>query len=1092
MADLANEERKVQEPGDPNKDAMDDASPRSKFDTVDASTRSCSNRMSLKRRRLFGREAQENLLLDAYRRRTTRIAVTAEQQLQQQPQEFVLITGVSGTGKTVLARSLERRVTAERGYFCWGKCDQIMHHHHHHQPTEVNFWKKNDQQQPFAPFQAAITQLVTTVLQNDDTGEEVIRLEEAMEEATKDNPDVSWMLLVRLFPVFEKMVQEMDESNHSQLSKAVQPPPNGSEANHATHTGTAETPAIVVFCKLLRAFCCVEHPVVLLLDDWQWLDSSSLEVLRTLGSMEAIPGLMIVGTCRGNEVSFQDPLAVLLRTMEEENNVRITDIQLSALSVDGVQEMVADLLELPADHDRAPLRVLAELIHQLTGGNPFFVQQNMSALREANFIYFADGSWQWNADAMSIEDHFEVARNRILDQAVQKLADSSEEMKETLIIASFLGAQFSLQHLNLVASPDSTTISLDALVQEGMLYKDSRKDYYRWTHDKFQRSAYSLVPKHEQESKSIQIGRRLLANLLPEEVEEHSFLISQLYLQGFELLVSPLERIQVAQLLLVAGVKAGTSSAFHHAAVLFSHGISLLPARPWHDQYDLCLALHDGAIEMEYCNGNFERSDELHETILQNARSLEDQLRAYEARIASLSARHMDKNALETGFRVLKKLGEPLPKRASLPYTLMNLAKIVMWLRKNSTESILAADTMHRWDKLAALRIFQMILPALMRSRGELSPIWAIRSVQITSKYGLSNMSAPIFLALGMILGTAISSLPEDSKRCSDIARQLEDRFQAPQWKCRMCIFGSYAKWWHEPFTSSRSLPTHEIGVKAGLISGDVELAYINSAFYCFYGFTTGISLQEYLSVTEEHHAQFFRLEQKTVFVELPIELAKLLQSDTAELPLITKQYGTYCDRRTKEAEVESGIIDPVLLIISYFCQLLLCVYTKDWAEGLRVWKYLQRLPIDAVYGPNWTVQIYFFVGTLEIMAAQATHKWIYKHRAAKRQLKLLKALEKNMTCPENILNKIHCLEAERHVLEGDQQKAKRKFQLSIKFAAQSGYLHDEALTHERLADAFSRWGDIEEANSSFLDAASKYKRWGCPAKTAACLSMIH
>jgi predicted ATPase len=117
-----------------------------------------------------------------------------------------------------------------------------------------------------------------------------------------------------------------------------------------------------------------------------------------------------------------------------------------------------------------------------------------------------------------------------------------------------------LRHLNLVATSDWRPIqnSLNILVQEGvLLHQDSMKTCYRWTHDRYQLSAYSLVPKHEQKSKSIQIGRQLLGNHAPEEVAEHAFLISGLFLQDLVLLVDPTERIQVAHLLRVAGSKAG-------------------------------------------------------------------------------------------------------------------------------------------------------------------------------------------------------------------------------------------------------------------------------------------------------------------------------------------------------------------------------------------------------------------------------------------------------------------------------------------------------------------------------------------------------
>ncbi|CAB9500838.1 Transcriptional regulator [Seminavis robusta] len=1016
--------------------------------------------------KICGRELQQQQLYEAYRRRNDPMP---------SPQEIVLLTGPSGSGKTVLAKSLARRTEAERGYFCWGKCDQMQHCN-----------------EPFAPFNAAVTQLVETILRRDDTGEETERLEEAIEKATKDT-ELGVTLLCGIFSVFRKVLFcESQDRSARFLGDSSKSNGHNVQHHHNHHSGSsAESPAIVLFCNFLREFCCIQHPVVLLLDDWQWLDQSSLELLMVLGAPENnLPGLMILGTCRGNEVSPHDPLSVVLRGLEEQN-VQITNIELQGLSVDGVQAMISDLLHLPssATDKQESFRSLAQMVHELTGGNPFFIQQNLRVLRDRKLVYQTkDGSWLWNEEEFDATGD-EYERTRMLDAEIRRLGDSSLAMEETLIVASFLGASFCQKHLELVANSDREGIrnAVHVLVNDGVFQQqeavlqenESINCYYRWRHDKYQQASSALVPAETRREYSVNVGRKLLAKLAPNDLEEDAYLVANMFLQDLSILVDSRERIQVSRLLRMAGIRAASSSAFESAVSFFSQGISLLPEKPWLNEYDLCLALHNGAIEMEFCTGRFQQSDQLFEIVIQNTKGLEDQLRAYEAKISSLSARHLDLEAVQLGFKVLKRLGEPFPRRAIKLHTVIRIAKTVLWLRRTSTETILKTHPMQRWDKLAALRLLQMIGSAVIRGKPEYGALWAIRGVEISIKYGFSGMTPPTVFALAMILGTTVLGMTEDAKRVAQIAHMIDQRYHAPEYTCRMLMFEyGYVQCWHSPFRSC--VEPQVTGMKAGLLSGDVEIAFCHAAFYCLHGFCTGIRLQEHVSAMAEQYKEFSKLKQKMPFVGLGLELGKrLLEGNETDSAL----YGAFCDKETDLDEAKWGRKDKSLLVLSCFCQLFLSVYTNDYSYGLRVSRRLRHLPVGEIYGPMLVVQVQFLLGMANVLAAHAGRK---KPRSAGlRALKKLKALNRNMTWKENVLNKIYLLEAERAVLIGDRETASSKFDSAIQYAEESGFVHEMALAHERLAFAFSQWGLEEEAQTNRTQSAILYQQWGFDRKGA-------
>jgi predicted ATPase len=97
----------------------------------------------------------------------------------------------------------------------------------------------------------------------------------------------------------------------------------------------------MVFRRFLGVFARPEHPLALFLDDLQWLDAATLELLEYLASDPDARHLMLVGAYRDNEVSSSHPL---MRTLEaiRKAGTRMQEIVLAPLRLDDVNRLVAD------------------------------------------------------------------------------------------------------------------------------------------------------------------------------------------------------------------------------------------------------------------------------------------------------------------------------------------------------------------------------------------------------------------------------------------------------------------------------------------------------------------------------------------------------------------------------------------------------------------------------------------------------------------------------------------------------------------------------------------------------------------------------
>ena len=105
------------------------------------------------------------------------------------------------------------------------------------------------------------------------------------------------------------------------------------------------------------------------------------------------------------------------------------------------------------------------------------------------------------------------------------------------------------------------------------------------------------------------------------------------------------------------------ASEFAEASAHFERAILLLGDEKWSDKHDTSIVLLQDAAEVSYCIGDFNRMDRHLDLVLQNAKTIEDRLRAYTIQIYASGARHRVREALDTAMDILRQLGEPLPTK---------------------------------------------------------------------------------------------------------------------------------------------------------------------------------------------------------------------------------------------------------------------------------------------------------------------------------------------------------------------------------------------------------------------------------------------
>ena len=289
--------------------------------------------------KLYGRDHELDTLLTAF----DRVVAGGRP-------ELVLVSGYSGIGKSAVVNELHKPLVPPRGLFASGKFDQY----------------KRDI--PYATLAQAFQSLVRPLLSKNE--DDLHTWRDALREALEPNG----RLIIDLVPELKHVIGEQPP--------VPELPP--SEAQRRFQ---------LVFRRFISVFARPEHPLALFLDDLQWLDAATLDLLEDLLTQTDLQHLLLIGAYRDNEVSATHPLVRKLDAIRQAGAV-VQDIVLTPLGRDDLGQLLADSLHCEPERSTP----LAELIHEKTTGNPFFAIQFISTLADEGLLTFdyGEGRWVWD------------------------------------------------------------------------------------------------------------------------------------------------------------------------------------------------------------------------------------------------------------------------------------------------------------------------------------------------------------------------------------------------------------------------------------------------------------------------------------------------------------------------------------------------------------------------------------------------------------------------------------------------------------------------------------------------------------------------
>lgn len=940
----------------------------------------------------------------------------------------MLIAGYSGIGKSVLVRELYKPITGSRGYFISGKFEQFQRN------------------VPYSAIVDAFRGLMRQLLTEGEA--QLNQWRETLLTALGPNGQV----IVDVIPQVGLIIGP-------QPALPVLPP---TEALNRFN---------LVFQNFIQAFSSADRPLVMFLDDLQWVDAASLKLMELMLVDAETHHLLAIGAYRDNEVDAAHPLTLAL-TQWRQRGASIDRITLAPLADRDVTQLIADTLQ----SDLAAVQSLSQLVMQKTRGNPFFVNEFLRTLHAEHLLNFDREtlSWQWDIqpiERMGITDN-------VVDLTIAKVQKLSDSTQLTLRLAACVGAEFSLDNLAIVCQTSIQEIfqDLKPAVQAGLIVPISDLDEqlliqdYKFGHDRIQQAAYALIDPAERQAVHLQIGRQWLHRWSTEEgaiAPEHLFDVLDHLNLGVEQVTQLEERLQIAQLNLQAGQKAKTATAYSASLNYLQAGIDLLPADCWMAQYDITLALYMNAMEVEYLSTHFDEAKALGTAILNHAHSVADRIAVYELIVQINIAQDEQATAIETGLQALELLGIPLV--AFEPENQVDVPTL---------EQLDQQPEMTDPAQLAALRLLIAITPPVHHVKPQLFPQVALTIINLCVTGGLSALAAYAYGIYGLFL-CAVTKDIEPAYNSGKVALHLIEKYHAQELKCKVyMLFGIFVCSCKEHARDTLT-PLKE-GISSGLEVGDIE--YVS---YCIMAYCGQILLSgEPLELVDQNQTQYVDL------------LLKLKQEHCVAYTQIWRQLTMNLQGRSPNPQHLIGDAFDETTAIPYFHdthnhQSLFAAYVAKLILSYTFKQYDQAVDdaahasehIDAAFG-QLLVAVHNFYQSLSLLA-------VYPNLDETRQAEALRQVEANQAvlqewaihAPMNFQHKYQLVAAETARILDNPWQATEYYEQAIQGAIAHGYRQEVALAHERAAEFYLSRGLERMAQTHLQATYERYVRWQAWAK---------
>ena len=1003
------------------------------FDIDSIGSNEASDRLMIPSK-IYGREAQTDELVTAFYKT-----------VNEKPVVF-LISGCSGIGKSSIVKEILPELTKRNGRLIEGKFEQL---------------KRGAQ---FAPLINAARHFLQGILSENE--ERLAMWQDRITQHIGANAPV----LVDIIPEIEMVLGTQEKI--AQLSASE----SQNRFNYA-------------FKNLIVSFSTSENPLVLFIDNIQWADKPSLDLIEFIITAPELSHCLFVGSYRDDEI--RESMAGL--TFVEK--MRCADlpfhsINLKGLSIDAISSFLSDMMFLSKDE----VLSLADACHGKTEGNPFFLIEFVKDLYQEHLLSFDYSAqrWTWKTDAI---ENKHITDN-VADLLTNKLFSLPPQCIDILKCASCIGNEFILFDLSIVTRSTivETAGFLNEAIQCGLITNiqsvislssikncdetDAKQAVCRFVHDRILSTVYGMLDEDLKAEFHERIAILQLKKFSLAEQESAIYEIANQLNKGASA-QKKLENLHYAELDLKAGNKAMSVTAFADALEYFRKGIAFLSKDSWLSHYELTLTIYTNATT---CSNICAMDDEMELYALEVLTHTKDKvaiLNIQEMRINAYATRNWHHKAIELGIKVLSDFGINIPIKPSIVHMLSAVIKMKLLMTKDRKKKLLDLKLSEDPSINSLTNIMTRMATTAYLVEPGLMPIFTQKRLEYTCKYGITPGSISAYAGYGLIL-CGIFHRYNEGYEFGKIALALLDKLKNIEYRARTVFnYNVFIRHWKEAWQASLADLRDNFFIALDL--GDLEYAsFVGLNYTILSVLSAGQELSSLQKEADRMTAimKHYKLEygySLNRFMQQVIENLEVIKDEPA---VLTGKYAdiSECKRTFEKLNHINGLCG--MAIFRSYLEYLFGDCEKAMGYFPDVKKYFSGVRSTPFVGFFNFVESLIYCSRYPSVSKNLQHKFKKVIRGNQNQLKKMSQL-----ASVNYLQKWYLVEAEYCRVTGRGEKAIGLYELAIKNSLKHSFVNDTALAYERAGDFHRMRGSDGLARYYYTNAVFEYMRWGAISK---------
>lgn len=983
--------------------------------------------------KLYGRELEKKNVLYSY------------EDTVGKRNRLLLVNGYSGIGKTALINEVKKPITKHNGQFTFGKFDQL---------------KKSI---PFSGFIQALSNLVNDILTEDEHTIFEWR-ERILNEVGSDSH-----IITDLIPQLEKIIGKQKRRLEDLTSVEMQN----------------------LFNKTLRDFIGVfktnESPLVLFLDDLQWADNSTINLIKFLVTDPKNNNLLLIAGYRSNEVGVNHPFQICIEETKALGG-QVDEISLENLTPKDILELLIDTLKYEYNEETAlDIKDLTNTIYKKTKGNPFFTKNLIKSLYTKGLIYYNEAARQWSWMQEKIEQT--QISNNLLDLLISNLKQKNEDELKLIKFASIIGASFDTKILTQILDMNTSQFesALYRCIEDDLIIPLDKNYRYigtvqdgsivcriKFSHDKIQQAAYELCSEDEKINAHEKISNYFKDQYKSSEnadIFELSFHLNKLIGKR------DIDPSFVSEINYKAGLKAQEASAYFAAKDHYEISYKFLPEDAWDKFYDFTLSVATALSECYYLCAETEKAEELYNYLLTKTKNKDDKAKIYEIQMNYFTNQGRADDAIKVGRKALKLYGINFPERANMAQVFPKLLRVKLMFFFKKDQDILNNKKLTNTDALAAMKILSNMSPSCFIQSPASMLLNCLNCLILTLKHGNTDVSSYVISLMGFVEAVALSNY-DRAHELMKLATAIGDKFDPEQKYKSKLIFSwnNFVQFYHAPIIDSTKWLRK--GHAAGINCGD-----FNFANYCLYSlFSRELFLGNNLSDVYKNAIEYSQFAD-SISDQYIIPMMQIMRRF---ISLMNNEYDPNFIERDQKFNSPEFIKHQE---DNEDSQNLAWLYTFDsirhyiHEEFESAYQSSLNAEVHGEVGAQKQIILfehYFYsvlIAAKEIKKGKATRPRALKHA----QINLKKIEKASKTMPQNFRARFHLAKAA--YIEATQPNSQEliyfHYHKAIDFANIDRFIHIEAIACENFAlylEQFDSHGYCRFLNKKAYEC---YKKWG-------------